>query len=100
METIELVTFRLNAGVETEAFLAAAQAGSQWIRAQPGFRFRSLSEENGLWTDMVYWETRAAAEAAAAAFPTVAEVAPFAGMIDMGTAQIAHSSVRLMTRGG
>lgn len=68
-DTIELVRFRLQPDKTREQWLSANEAITAWVQEQPGFRFRSLSEsDDGEWIDMVYWESREAAETAGKKF--------------------------------
>jgi hypothetical protein len=43
-DTIELVRFRLKQDKTTADWLKANEKINDWIKVQPGFRFRSLSE--------------------------------------------------------
>ncbi len=56
---------RLRHGKTPADWLKVNEEIAAWSRQQPGFRFRSLSEtEDGKWMLDVYWDSRAAAEAA------------------------------------
>ena len=56
-DTIELVRFRLQQGKTSADWLKANEKINEFMEAQPGFRFRSLSEtDDGEWLDLVYWE--------------------------------------------
>lgn len=94
MQAIELVTFRLMPGTDRAAFLAKAQATEAVVRRQPGFVARMLGEaEDGSWSDIVTWASRA--EALAAAERVMADPAflPFVRMIDGATARMSHSAL-------
>lgn len=94
MQTIEHVTFRLTPGTDREAFLAAARATEATVRRQPGFQARMLTEApDGTWTDIVTWASHPQAMAAAEAVMSDPDFAPFAAMIDMGSARISHSAL-------
>ena len=68
-DTIELVRFRLQAGKTAAEWLKANEKINEWVKAQPGFRFRSLSEtDDGEWIDMVYWESLEASRKAGEKF--------------------------------
>jgi heme-degrading monooxygenase HmoA len=81
--TIELVQFRLKAGVAEAAFLAAVADTQAAIERFPGYLSRELlKHDDGLWVDLVHWRSKAEALAAAEAFATLPEVASFGAMID------------------
>ncbi len=68
-DTMEVVRFRLRPGSTAEEWLEAAARISVWLKTQPGFRMRSLSQtEDGEWIDMLCWESTEAACAAGERF--------------------------------
>lgn len=90
-ETVELVQFRLKAGVAAEAFLAAAADSQAALARLPGFLARELLHgEDGLWIDVVHWRSKAEALAAAAAFGAMPEAATFGAMIDETALTMLH----------
>jgi hypothetical protein len=98
-DTIELVRFRLQQGKTSADWLKANEKINDWIKLQPGFRFRSLSEtEDGEWLDMVYWESLDAAKKAGEKFGE--EVGPSCEpLIDMTSVIVSHSKAHVMQRG-
>lgn len=81
--TIELVQFRLKAGVDEAAFLEAAADTQRAITRLPGFLGRELlRDDDGIWVDIVHWRSKAEALAAAETFGGLPEAAAFASMID------------------
>lgn len=85
-DTIELVRFRLQQGKTVADWLKANEKINEWTKAQPGFRFRSLSEtDDGEWIDMIYWGSLEAATAAGERFS--------AEMMRVCEPLIAHDSV-------
>ena len=98
-DTIELVRFRLQTGKTSADWLKANEKINDWIKVQPGFRFRSLSEtDDGEWIDMVYWESLEAAKSAGAKFGE--EVGPTCEpLIDMNSVVVSHSKAHVMQRG-
>lgn len=91
---LELVRFRLAEGADAAAFRAAAALVGEWAARQPGFRSRMLAEEGGGWfSDLVLWESEAAATAASAAFGPALGASPFARAIDGATVEMRHLSV-------
>lgn len=98
-DTIELVRFRLQQGKTSADWLNANEKINEWIKVQPGFRFRSLSEtEDGEWIDMVYWENLAAAKAAGAKFHDEVGAA-CEPLVDSGSVVVSHSKAHVMQRG-
>lgn len=98
-DTIELVRFRLQAGKTSADWLKANEKINDWIKVQPGFRFRSLSEtDDGEWIDMVYWENLESAKTAGAKFGDEmgANCEP---LIDMKSVIVSHSKAHVMQRG-
>jgi hypothetical protein len=98
-DTIELVRFRLQPGKTAADWLKANEKINAWIKAQPGFRFRSLSEtEEGEWLDVVYWESPEAAKTAnekfAAEMMTVCE-----SLIAHDSVVMSHSKAHVMEPG-
>lgn len=90
--TIETVSFNLIPGTTKDAFLAASEAVSAWVERQPGFQYRSLSQkDDGSWIDIVYWASRADAEAANASFKQELGTSDFVKLIDNRTVIMEHS---------
>lgn len=98
-DTIELIRFRLKQDKSAADWLKANEKINDWIKVQPGFRFRSLSEtDDGEWIDMVYWESLEASKAAGEKFcvamgPTCEE------LIDMASFVVSRSKAHVMQRG-
>jgi len=85
-DTIELVRFRLQPGKTSAEWLKANEKINDWMKSQPGFRFRSLSEtDDGEWLDVVYWENLETAKAADEKFA--------AEMMSVCEPLVAHDSV-------
>ena len=67
--TIELVSYKLKAGVSKEQLAATHDDVNQFLSQQDGFMYRSCSEDdNGLIYDVVYWQNMETAKAAGEAF--------------------------------
>ena len=93
--TLEKVTFRTNPGVSEAEFLNAAEATSAWVRAQPGFGYRTLIQDaDGLWIDLVFWASEADAQAASKAIMSAPQAASFMALIDAETVTMAHFEQR------
>ncbi|WP_340680640.1 hypothetical protein [Paraglaciecola sp.] len=89
--TIEMVSYRLKAGVSI-AELRATHAGvNAFCLAQPGFLYRSVSQdEHQTWFDLVYWKTMDDANAAGEAFMQNSAGQVLASLIDNNTMQMRH----------
>ena len=63
---IEWAPFRVRAGVTVEALIAASdQLQADFLARQPGFVSRELLRgPDQQWTDLVFWESRAAVDTA------------------------------------
>lgn len=57
---IELVSFRTKPEVPPDRILAAAGEVNIFLRAQEGFvaRYLGYAEEDGLWHDILFWDSR------------------------------------------
>ncbi len=98
-DTIELVRFRLQPGKTAADWLKANEKINTWMKAQPGFRFRSLSEtDDGEWWDMVYWASMDAALAAGEKFmPELGETC--APLVAADSVVVSRSKAHVMQRG-
>ncbi len=95
-DMVELVRFRLRQGRTAAEWLGANETINEWLKTQPGFRMRSLSEtEDGEWIDMLCWESMEAAELAGARFGSEMG-ACCEPMIDLGSITCSHARSRLM----
>ena len=94
--TVEIIMFGLNNGVNEADFVAANQPVDEWVKAQPGFCYRSLTQnpESKLWSDIVYWDTLENAKAAFTKFNQVAANKAWTEMIDATTVQVQHTDIK------
>ena len=91
---LEVVTFRLMPGVSGAEFLAAAQATKPALTGQPGFvRRHLLHDADGVWTDLVEWQSLTQAQAAAERVMQLPEFRPFLAAIDPASIAMAHRAV-------
>ncbi len=98
-DTIVTMQFKLQQGKTVDAWLKANERVNAWIKQQPEFRFRSLSETaDGQWILAVYWGTKEAAKAAEEKFRHEMEglLMPF---IDPHTFSSSLSQARVMLQG-
>ena len=83
---VEMVTFKLKAGVEEAQWLESASQLESFLLEQPGFYYRSLSKGNDdTWYDIVYWQDMATAEALSAQFMSLEAAQQMCALIDMDT---------------
>ncbi len=96
-QVIEMVTYKLNDGMDKDAFIKAALAMNPWIEAQPGFLQRRLScAEDGTWIEHVHWTDMASAKAAAAGIGSDPANAEALAAIAGPSVQVSHSELEIM----
>ncbi|KXI29367.1 hypothetical protein [Paraglaciecola hydrolytica] len=89
--TIEMVSYRLKAGISIEDLRATHSAVNNFCLAQPGFLYRSISQdEHQTWFDVVYWKTMDDAKAAGEAFMQSNIGQILVNLIDNTTMQMRH----------
>ncbi|MBL8161968.1 MAG: hypothetical protein JNJ61_08280 [Anaerolineae bacterium] len=90
-EVVELVLFKLNAGVSHEAFMGAVQATQQKIAQFKGFKRRQLlHNDEGQWVDVVWWNSLDEAMQAAESFSTDPELTAFGATLDVSSINMLH----------
>ncbi|BFM09933.1 hypothetical protein R50072_00860 [Simiduia litorea] len=91
---IEIVQFQTKKGVQSTDFIRAAEPIGSWVMAQPGFLYRSLSQdEQGVWRDVVYWNSMDDAKKASEAFMREHGQSDFMTMIETSSVEMNHSCV-------
>ncbi len=81
---IELVTYKLKQGVDKSELNDSHPKVNDFLKAQQGFLYRSLSEDkNGLLHDIVYWQDMSCAELASKAFEQSTACASLMSITDM-----------------
>lgn len=94
--TMETVTFTLNDGVSTKAFVEKAQAINDFVMKQNGFISRRLScDDNGFWIEQIEWKTLEDAKSAAAKFVKQPALAPVMEAIDGSSVKMYHSTLEI-----
>jgi len=90
---IELVTYKLKQDVDKSALNDSHPQVNEFLKAQPGFLYRSLSEDkNGLLHDIVYWQDMKCAELAGKAFEQSSACASLMSITDMESVTMQHMS--------
>ena len=91
---LEIVTYRLKAGEDTAAHIAAARRTAQFLEETGAVLYRALTvDDDGLWTDVIRWTSRDAAKAAEAEAMTRPEFGAFFGAIDEASVSMRHPSI-------
>jgi heme-degrading monooxygenase HmoA len=92
-ETLEVTIFQL-AGRTSEEFLAANEDINQYLKRQPGFRWRRITQhEDGTIIDIVAWDSMAQARSGANGISTEMASSPVHATIDLPTVQWRLSTV-------
>ena len=90
----EIVSFKLNSGVNEAQFLRDAQKTGPIVRAASGFISRQLSKgEDGRWSDYILWQSLKQAKEAAKTVVNDPAFAPFGQAIDFETVVMRHETV-------
>ena len=89
---LEIAEFRTTG--ETSDFVAAAEAITPWLSAQPGFRARRLAQiEEGVWIDCVEWDDMESAKSAADRIMETDAAAAFMARIDFSSLTMRHARI-------
>ncbi len=92
---IELVLFRTRPDMADDAFLAAADGATAFLRECPGFLRRRLARgADGEWLDHVEWRSMADALDAAARIGDSPAAAAFMAAIEPSSVTLRHFTVR------
>jgi hypothetical protein len=88
---IEMVTYKLKAGVSVEQLQATHSEVNDFCLAQSGFLYRSVSQdEEQTWHDIVYWKNMDNARAAGEAFMACSTGQKLVALIDNESMQMRH----------
>lgn len=91
---LEMVSFQLVPGADPAGFVDLAKATEPLLRRQPGYVSRKLvATPEGVWTDIVEWDSLKAATEAARIVLADASFAPFIAAIDMATVSMTHPAL-------
>jgi hypothetical protein len=91
---MELVTFKVKANATPVQLIAASTPVNAWAQVQPGFQSRTLSQgDDETWFDVVFWESVAAAQAAAQKFMADLGQSDFMALIDPSSVKMTHAQV-------
>ena len=90
---IEMVTYQLKSGVKQSDLNNIHPKVNDFLKAQPGFLYRSMSEDNsGKMYDIVYWQDMASATKAASAFEKSEAGMALMAVTDMDSVNMQHMS--------
>jgi len=97
---IEMVSYQLKENVTQEQLAATHEKMNDFLHAQQGFMYRSLSEDDkGLLFDVVYWQDMAMAKAAGDAFMADPVGQSLMALIDEQSVTMRHMPVLTQTSG-
>ena len=92
--TIEFVTYRLKAGISKQQLTATHDAVNSFLSSQPGFYYRSNSnDKDGLIYDIVYWQSMEHAKAAGEAFMKHSAGQSLIAITDVSSVSMQHMLV-------
>ena len=97
--TIETVTFKLQPGTDATEFVEAAKA-TEALLQRKGARIERrmlIQDDDGLWTDVVHWQSEVQAKAMAVSLMEEPEFAMLMPMIDPETVTVRHSAIHWAT---
>lgn len=93
--TIEMVTFKPKAGITAQQLIDTGPAMEAFLREQPGFIYRSLStDDDGLWHDIIYWQTQENATAAGEQFMNHSAGQALMALIEMSSTKMRHMQAK------
>jgi hypothetical protein len=85
-EALEMTTFRLVPGLTGADFVAANEDINDYLRRQPGFRWRRIvQDDDGTVTDIVAWDSAADGRRSASGIMTELADSPVHAAIDQAT---------------
>ncbi len=88
---VEVVTFKLKAGVDEADFLQSADAVMSDLQAMSGYIDRELLKDaQGQWMDILHWQSMDEALAAAEALMTAPNAGAFIAMLDATNMAMYH----------
>lgn len=97
---LKMVSFTLKPGTDNAQWLASAAEVETFLRQQPGFLYRSLSQdEQGLWYDVLYWQDMEAALASGEAFMASSQGQQMCQFIELETVKKHHMPVSVEAMG-
>ena len=87
-EALEITTFRLVSGLTGTAFVKANEDINVYLRRQPGFRWRRITEDDeGRITDIVAWDSATDGERSAKGIAAEMADSPVHATIDQDTVE-------------
>ena len=88
---VELVQFKLKSGVSEKQLEATHESINAFLQKQPGFIYRSLSQDSdNQWIDIVYWESLETAKAASDALMQDPDGQAMVALCDMDSVSMKH----------
>jgi hypothetical protein len=97
-EAVEITTFRLAPGRSVDEFIVANTDINAWLKRQPGFRSRRITElDDGSIADILVWASAAEGSDAAGRIMREMGQSPVHAAIDQGTVNWQIATVRQKT---
>lgn len=95
MGTVEVITFKVNAGTDENQFLKENEiVAKEYTPKQPGYVSRELGKgDDGEWVVVVHWTDSESAEASMKKFPNDPSAQNFISMMDMDTFRMVRYQV-------
>jgi len=95
---LEMVSYQLKENVTQEQLTATHEKVNEFLHAQQGFMYRSLSEDDkGLLFDVVYWQDMTTAKTAGEAFMAHAAGQSLMALIDEQSVTMRHMPILTQT---
>ena len=94
MKILELVNVRLKPTISNTDFLAYSEQLNQWVKQQPGFEYRALTQaEDGSWNDVVFWQNMNSAKMAQQQIEQQPSLEAMMTAIDMNSLTVSHQTI-------
>ncbi|CAA0103489.1 Uncharacterised protein [BD1-7 clade bacterium] len=90
---IEHVTYKALPNTSTDDLQQANEAINTFLKRQPGFIYRSNSQDEGLYYDVAYWASEEAAKGASEAFMQSEEGQRLIALTEEGSVSMRHMLV-------
>lgn len=91
---IEMVSYKINGQTSDEQVDQAQQKINEFCMQQPGFIYRSVSQnDDKTWFDIVYWQNMDAAQKASAAFESSPVCGDVMAIVEEGSVSMTHMNV-------
>ncbi len=90
--TIEMVTYQLNENADHNLVNEFQEQVNKFCLEQPGFLYRSISKNEDIWHDIVYWQDKVSADDASQAFAKTEVCQAFNEVVKKDSVNMVHMS--------